>query len=221
MSQMVKNLPAMWETQFRSLGREDPMEKGMATRSRILAWRIPWTEEPGGLPSMGSQSQTQWSYWHVRFTFQWPGDNPSAQERRFWLVPTPRACPGWGSVPWLGVEGVWFGNRAFVLCMESRQLEAAGAWHGRRLTAAPPANCSCLFPCECVNSLPSFCRMTACVAIPLLEQWARLVHCGNDWTDSRCSWILLSLHPRTSGMWGFLSGQPLPALFLWRFSKKL
>ena len=55
MSQMVKNLPAMWETQFRSLGREDPMEKGMATRSRILAWRIPWTEEPGGLPSTGLQ----------------------------------------------------------------------------------------------------------------------------------------------------------------------
>ena len=55
MSQMVKNLPAMWETQFRSLGQEDPLEKGMATHSRILAWRIPWTEEPGGLQSTGSQ----------------------------------------------------------------------------------------------------------------------------------------------------------------------
>ena len=50
---MVKNLPAMWETQVRSLGQEDPLEKGMATHSSILAWRIPWTEEPGGLQSMG------------------------------------------------------------------------------------------------------------------------------------------------------------------------
>ena len=45
---MVKNLPAMQETWVRSLGREDPLEKGMATHSSILAWRIPWTEEPGG-----------------------------------------------------------------------------------------------------------------------------------------------------------------------------
>ena len=52
---MVKNLPAMQETQVRSLSQEDPLEKGMATHSSILAWRIPWTEEPGMLQSMGSQ----------------------------------------------------------------------------------------------------------------------------------------------------------------------
>ena len=52
----VKNLPATQENLFGSLGREDPLEKGMATHSNILAWRIPWTEEPGGLQSMGSQS---------------------------------------------------------------------------------------------------------------------------------------------------------------------
>ena len=52
---MVKNPPAMWETWVRSLGWEDPLEKGMAPHSSILAWRIPWTEEPGGLQSMGSQ----------------------------------------------------------------------------------------------------------------------------------------------------------------------
>ena len=52
---MVKNLPAMWETQFRTLGREEPLEKGMATHSSILAWRIPWTEDPSGLQSMGLQ----------------------------------------------------------------------------------------------------------------------------------------------------------------------
>ena len=55
MAQMVKNLPAMQETWVRSLGQEDPLEKGMATRSSVLAWGIPWTEEPGGLLSTGSQ----------------------------------------------------------------------------------------------------------------------------------------------------------------------
>ena len=49
MSQMVKNLPAMQETQVQSLGWEDSLEEGMATHFSILAWRIPWTEEPGGL----------------------------------------------------------------------------------------------------------------------------------------------------------------------------
>ena len=57
-AQSVKDLPAMQETQVQSLGGEDPLEKGMATHSSILAWRIPWTEEPGGLQSIGPQSQT-------------------------------------------------------------------------------------------------------------------------------------------------------------------
>ena len=55
MVQIVKNPPAMWETWVRSLGWEDPLEKGTATHSSILAWRIPQTEESGGLQSMGSQ----------------------------------------------------------------------------------------------------------------------------------------------------------------------
>ena len=54
-AQMVKNSPAMRETWVQSLGWEGPLEKGMATHSSILAWRIPWTEEPGGLQSLGSQ----------------------------------------------------------------------------------------------------------------------------------------------------------------------
>ena len=54
-AQTVKNLTAVQETQVRSLGQEDPLEKGMATHSSILAWRIPWKEEPGGLQSVGSQ----------------------------------------------------------------------------------------------------------------------------------------------------------------------
>ena len=52
---VVKNPPAMWETWVRSLGWEDPLEEGMTTHSSILAWRIPWTEEPGGIQSMGLQ----------------------------------------------------------------------------------------------------------------------------------------------------------------------
>ena len=54
MAQTVKNPSAMQETRVRSLGWEEPLEEGMATHSSILAWRIPWTEEPGGLQSMGS-----------------------------------------------------------------------------------------------------------------------------------------------------------------------
>ena len=62
---MVKNLLAMQETQIRSLGQEDPLEKGMAIHSSILAWTIPWTEEPGGLQSLGvTKSRTQLSNYH-------------------------------------------------------------------------------------------------------------------------------------------------------------
>ena len=66
MAQMVKGLPVMQETQVRSLAWEDPLEKGMAIHSSILAWRIPRTEEPGGLPVIvhgvtKSQPQLEWS----------------------------------------------------------------------------------------------------------------------------------------------------------------
>ena len=55
LAQMVKNPPVIQETQVQSLGQEDPLEKGMATHSSIFAWIIPWSEEPGGLQSVGSQ----------------------------------------------------------------------------------------------------------------------------------------------------------------------
>ena len=61
MAQRLKRLPATRETWVRSLGREDPLEKEMATHSSILAWRIPWMEEPGRLQFMGSQRPTQLS----------------------------------------------------------------------------------------------------------------------------------------------------------------
>ena len=60
-TQMVKTLPARQETQAQSLGEEDPLEREMATHTSILAWRIPWTEEPGGLQNMGSQSRKRLS----------------------------------------------------------------------------------------------------------------------------------------------------------------
>ena len=61
MAQPVKRLPAMQETQVQSLGREDALEKETATRLSILAWKIPWMEEPGRLQSMGLQNQTRMS----------------------------------------------------------------------------------------------------------------------------------------------------------------
>ena len=54
---LVKNLVAMWEAKVQSLGEEDPLEKGMGTHSTLLAWRVPWTEEPDGLQSMGLQGR--------------------------------------------------------------------------------------------------------------------------------------------------------------------
>ena len=70
MAQRLKRLPGMWETRVRSLGREDPLEKKMATHSSILAWRIPWREEPGRLLVHGvAKSRTQLSNFTFTFTF--------------------------------------------------------------------------------------------------------------------------------------------------------
>ena len=66
---MVKHLPAMWETRVRSLGWEDPLEKEMATHSSILVWKIPWTEEPGRLQSMGLQAEDEEA--HCLLTTSW------------------------------------------------------------------------------------------------------------------------------------------------------
>ena len=82
-TQTVKNLSAMWETWVRSLSREDPLEKEMATHSSVLAWRIPWTEEPGGLQSRRLQSQTRLSDW-THILFQTLSKNIEAQ-LIYWL----------------------------------------------------------------------------------------------------------------------------------------
>ena len=67
-AQRVKCLPAMWETWVRSLGREDPLEKEIATHSSILAWRIPWMEELGGLQSTGHKQSDTTERLHFTFT---------------------------------------------------------------------------------------------------------------------------------------------------------
>ena len=68
MAQRLKRLPVMWETWVQSLGREDPLEKEMVTYSSILAWRIPWTEELGGLQSTGLKEldTTEWLHFHFQ-----------------------------------------------------------------------------------------------------------------------------------------------------------
>ena len=70
---MVKNLPAIRQTRVRSLGWEDPLEKEKATHCTILAWRIPQTEEPGGLQSMGSQRVGHKNIYHFQSTEYMPG----------------------------------------------------------------------------------------------------------------------------------------------------
>ena len=71
MVQIVKNVPAVWETGVQSLGKEDPLEKEMATPSSILAWRIPWTEEPGRLQSMGSFTVLFFFFGNRIFVYQY------------------------------------------------------------------------------------------------------------------------------------------------------
>ena len=67
--QRLKHLPAMWETWVPSLGQEDPLEKEMATHSTVLAWRIPWTEELGGLQSTGRKESDTTEQLHFSLTF--------------------------------------------------------------------------------------------------------------------------------------------------------
>ena len=121
--QMVKDLPAMWETWVRSLGREDPLEKGMATHSSILARRIPWTEEPGGLQSTGSQSRTRQSDFTFRFHF------PTNQAFLSGSEVKGSACNvgDLGSTPGLGRSpGEGNGNPLQYFCLENPMDE--GAW---------------------------------------------------------------------------------------------
>ena len=91
-AQMVKNVPAMEETQVWSLGQEDPLEKGMAIHSSVLAWRIPWIEEPGGLQFRGSQRvRHSWTTNISLFWYQLLSLRQMKKEKvsRVWLFATP------------------------------------------------------------------------------------------------------------------------------------
>ena len=103
-AQTVKRLPTMWETQVRYLGQEDPLEKEMATHYNILAWKIPWTEDPGRLQSMGSQSRTRLSdftftfrttrHWGIRILNTWSCCESEGLDWRLTSEPPPRNTPG-------------------------------------------------------------------------------------------------------------------------------
>ena len=90
-----KNLPAMQETQVQLLGQEDPLEKEMASHSSTLAWRIPWTEEPGGLQTMG------WQRVRRHFTFTFNGASQVAQWQRICLPSRKHRFDPWvRKIPW-------------------------------------------------------------------------------------------------------------------------
>ena len=115
-AQMVKNLSAMWETQVWSLGQEEPQEKEMATHSSILAWKIPQTEEPDGLQSMGSQRvRHDWGTEHAHMhpphrnkevedrKIKWPTPNPSV----FNLKRKNKDIKNWGRTRWRKSRWTW------------------------------------------------------------------------------------------------------------------
>ena len=132
-AQRLKRLPALWETWVRSLGQEEPLEKEMATHSSILAWRIPWTEEPGGLQSMGSQRVGHDGATSLTFTFAvCTGERETLRERER----SKEREDGWGmtcvSVDrerkpdltascWLGAQR----NRWFSLCLYLHSFQVA------------------------------------------------------------------------------------------------
>ena len=103
---MVKHLLTMQETQVQSLGGEDPLEKEMATHSSILAWKIPWTEEPGGLQSMGSQRVRHCWVTSLSLSLGWAVRTDSAGAQLH-VCGSRRRCPPQGPFPGLALmEGV-------------------------------------------------------------------------------------------------------------------
>ena len=105
---VVKNLPVMWETKVRSLSQKDLLEKEMACCFSILAWKFPWTKEPGGLQSMGSQkSQTQLNDWTITTAKQWykQGDKNPTETYSICLPAPAGDQPVLPQVPYLRVSG--------------------------------------------------------------------------------------------------------------------
>ena len=114
---MVKNLPAMWETWVRFLGWEDPLQKGMTTHSSSLAWRIPWTEESGGLKSMGSQRVGHdWATKTHTHNFK-SSEEPKCDLVHVWLC--------------IELRWKWLENKCYVY-MTSLWVSAWVSWDGER-----------------------------------------------------------------------------------------
>ena len=122
---MVKKPPAMWETWVRSLGWEDPLEEGMATHSSILAWRIPWTEEPGGLQSKGWQSRIRLSnlaqHSQDRLLVRYSRSEQSKELMSYGV----ELGHGWVCGVW-SVEGLFFAGPALIGWLLGRWRGAGG-----------------------------------------------------------------------------------------------
>ena len=108
--QRVKNLPAREEIQVQSLGREDPLEKGTNIHSNILAWRIPWTEEPGGLQSMGSQRVGH--NWATEYSTQ-QQPSPLAWHWKHFMIQSQFTL----SVSFPIILPIWFPHKQAKLCI--------------------------------------------------------------------------------------------------------
>ena len=129
---MVRNLPAMWETQVRSLGQEDPLEEEMTSHSSIPAWRIPWTEEPGGLQSVGSQ----------RVGHDWATNSILIKVSPRYLTRRGESCVFWKAPEkvW-NVDQAWTWNREGMsqtveVLGDNDQIFLPGESHGQRRLAS-------------------------------------------------------------------------------------
>ena len=111
---MVENLPALWETWVWSLGWEDPLEKGMATHSNTLAWRTPWTEEPSGLQSMGSQRIRHGYFLYLLSNWASSGLNSSSAKLHVFRL---SSVLGNGATKWKEMQ---FSSTLFFLIPQSK-----------------------------------------------------------------------------------------------------
>ena len=165
---MVKNLPAMQEPGVWSLDREGPLEKGMATHSSILAWRIPWTEEPGGLQSMGHKESEATEHPNTPAWVQkwWSSGCPGCDRGTWWPVAAlsriciessfPAPPQPWAPGP-AGASNPWAfpGQLALLLWPQGFNSSSFANFSTFHLLKTPPFNVHCFFP-PILFFLPSF-----------------------------------------------------------------
>ena len=181
-----KNMPARWETRVQSLGQEDPLEEGMTTHCTILAWRIPWTEDRGGLQPMGSQSV--WHYWETNGTFYGLSDETHVKwknkvKSRTSLLPSSPSQPPPRCASFLPVlqnsswNCFWImytrteEDQAGGTALPANPLSPAGLWMpsrcwltaGASFGALSPAcrQCDCIFCIVAIATFNSRCLLTS------------------------------------------------------------